>query len=315
MNREMEYVYTIYQCGSISRAAQKLFVSQPALSSAVKKLENELGAPLFDRRKKPLRLTPAGEFYIQCAEKIASIQMDIDEYFKSLSGRRSVINIGSSSFFCAHVLPKLALDFQEKYPSYSVELYEASALALADKLVLGLIDFALTGELLESKQIRSLPYEQEHIVLAVPAVFPINHELSRYSLSFEDVRSKRYLDDRYDAVGLEVFRKEQFLLLKQGNELYQRAVNMCQRKGFFPNIKMRLDQILTSYYVACDGGGIAFIRDAILPYIAPTDRLCFYKIDDPLATRYSYLSYRRDIEEAASSRDFLTFLGLPRENK
>lgn len=310
MNREMEYVYTIYQCGSISKAAQRLFVSQPALSAAVKKLENELGTPLFDRRTKPLNLTPAGEFYIQCAEKIASIQMDMDEYFKSLSGRQSILNIGSSSFFCAHILPKLALDFQEKYPAYSVELYEASASALSDKLRLGLLDFTLTGELLESKHIHSLPFEQEHIVLAVPAKFGINQELSHYSLSFEDIRSKRYLDDRYDAVGLEAFSNEPFLLLKQGNDLYQRAISMCQKKNFFPNIKMRLDQVLTSYYVACDGEGIAFIRDATLPYIAPTDKLCFYKIDDPLAARYSYLSYRRDSETTASNRDFLTFLGL-----
>ena len=109
----MEYVYTIYQCGSISKAAQRLFVSQPALSAATKKLENELGTPLFDRRTKPLNLTPAGEFYIQCVEKIASIQMDMDEYFKSLSGRQSILNIRSSSFFCTHILPKLAEECEE----------------------------------------------------------------------------------------------------------------------------------------------------------------------------------------------------------
>ena len=69
MNREMEYVYMVYLLGSFSKAAQKLYVSQSALSTAIKKLETRLNAPLFERKTQPVVLTPAGEFYIQSVKR------------------------------------------------------------------------------------------------------------------------------------------------------------------------------------------------------------------------------------------------------
>jgi len=65
MQPEMKYIYTVYQCGSFSKAAEKLFLTQPALSISVQKAEHEVGMPLFNRDKKPLELTEAGMIYIQ----------------------------------------------------------------------------------------------------------------------------------------------------------------------------------------------------------------------------------------------------------
>ena len=65
-----EVIYTVYQEGSISKAAQKLFISQPSLSIMIRKIEDEIGVPLFDRTSKPLRMTQAGMEYIKAAEAI-----------------------------------------------------------------------------------------------------------------------------------------------------------------------------------------------------------------------------------------------------
>lgn len=308
MNREMEYVYTVYHLGSFSKAAQKLYVTQPALSAAIKKLENRLNAPLFDRKCQPVTLTPAGEFYIQSIEKMMAIQDEIDRYFSALSGSKKTILFGSSSFFCAHILPRMILEFQKEYPAYSVELTEASAPSLKKMLVDGRVDFTLTAEYFNNEEIQSKIWQEEHIVLAVPAQNPINQTLSYYALSFEDIRSKRYLDDRFLPVRLSLFKEESFLLLKSNNELYQRALAMCDREGFFPKIGMLLDQILTAYYIARDGAGITFVRDNLLPYVAPTDKLVFYKIDDPCTLRHLYISCRKSSSLPAAEQDFLTFL-------
>ena len=74
-----EYIYAIYQEHSFSKAAQKLFVSQPWLSSVVKKVEQEIKTPLFDRSTNPISLTPAGEYYIQQVEKVMAIEEDMRE--------------------------------------------------------------------------------------------------------------------------------------------------------------------------------------------------------------------------------------------
>ena len=64
MQNELIYIETVWQKGSFSKAAQALYLTQPALSLAIQKVENEIGMPLFDRSKKPLALTEAGQIYL-----------------------------------------------------------------------------------------------------------------------------------------------------------------------------------------------------------------------------------------------------------
>ena len=73
MLRDREYVYAVYQERSFSRAAQRLFISQPALSSKVKKVEERVGAPLFYRSTNPIRLTPAGKCYVEAVEQVMGL--------------------------------------------------------------------------------------------------------------------------------------------------------------------------------------------------------------------------------------------------
>ena len=80
-DQSIEYIYTVYREGSFSKAAQKLYVSQPALSAMIRKTEAELhNIPLFDRSSKPIRLTQAGEYFISAVSQIMEIQNDITEY-------------------------------------------------------------------------------------------------------------------------------------------------------------------------------------------------------------------------------------------
>ena len=76
MAPELTYLYAVYTEGSFSKAAEKLFITQPALSIAIKKIEDEIGMPLFDRKKKPLTLTDAGEIYIDAIKKMQITEME-----------------------------------------------------------------------------------------------------------------------------------------------------------------------------------------------------------------------------------------------
>ena len=75
-----EIIYTIHKEQSFSRAAQKLFIAQPSLSLLVKKLEKQLGVPLFDRSCKPIRLTEAGKEYIKAVESIQETEANFRNY-------------------------------------------------------------------------------------------------------------------------------------------------------------------------------------------------------------------------------------------
>ena len=81
MIHEMKYICTLWQERNFTRAAQRLYISQPALSATVRRVEKEFGIKIFNRTTKPLTLTPAGEEYIRSAEQILSIINNMTQYF------------------------------------------------------------------------------------------------------------------------------------------------------------------------------------------------------------------------------------------
>ena len=85
MQQEMKYIYTVYQKGSFSKAAEALFMTQPALSISIQKVENEIGMPLFNRDKKPLELTEAGQLYIEKIRQIMHLENELSQQLNDLS--------------------------------------------------------------------------------------------------------------------------------------------------------------------------------------------------------------------------------------
>lgn len=309
----MGYVYSVYLHKSFSKAAEELYISQPALSSAIKKVEEKVGLPIFDRSSNPVRLTPAGEYYIECIEKIMEIENEMKTYFKSFEdNNRKVINVGGSSFFCAYTLPAIVQEFKREYPDYTVNLMEANADDLIKCLRSGVFDVIIDVEKRDPKSFDSFVWAEEQILLAVPSTYDINDKLKNYRLSFEEVGSGNYLNDMYPKVSLKEFENENFLLLKKGNDLYQRGLKMCRRAGYTPKVSMYLDQLLTSYYLSNNGKGISFVRAGITRYLEQTDKLFFYKIDDENSVRKIMLYYRKSAPLSKVGTDFIEFLN---ENK
>ena len=309
MLKEMEYVYAVYQEQSFSKAARKLYLSQPALSAAVRKAEAEIHTPIFDRSTNPIRLTAAGEYYIDAVKRILDIRQEMETYFEALAGEcQGTAKVGAASFFCAHVLPNVVEEFQRQYPSWQVSLLEANARDLRQCLQTGVIDLSLDVEPADPYLFRSAVWYEETILLAVPAAFPVNQGLEKFQLSALQVREGAHLREDVPPVDLSRFAQEPFLLLKEGNDLCQRARKLCRNAGFVPKAGMELDQMLTAYYVARDGKGCTFLRDGMAQIMEGDDRLIFYKLADEAARRAVLLSWRKSAELSRPAKALLGFL-------
>jgi len=292
MTNYKDYIYTVYQERSFSKAARKLFVSQPWLSSTIKKAELELGTPLFDRSTNPVSLTQAGQYYIEQAERIMAIEEEMRAHFQELrDSHRTELHIGSSMFFCTYVLPSLMKDFQLQYPQVTLTFTEGGNQTLLDKLLNGQLDFLLEVERPESSRLQSIPWASEEIVLAVPSDNPVNEDLEPFRYSFDEFLARNQGNNRRPAVPLHAFQNEKFILLKEGNDIHQRSLQICKNAGFKPNVSLYVAQMMTAYYLVCEGQGITFLRSAIPTHVAATDKVVFYQFDDPLAVRSIYLSY------------------------
>ena len=307
--REMEYIYTIYQEKGFSQAAKKLHVSQPALSGMVKKVEGNIGAAIFDRSTTPISLTPAGEYYVGCAEKILRIKYEMDEYFRNLSLQHmTVINIGAASFFCVYTLPEFIQEFRRLHPECQVNLMELNASDTAPHLLKGAADLIVDVRKNMPEDVAGVVLYREHILLAAPSEMVVNQKLAEYSMSFEDVIRGAHLDGSVPAVDMNFFRDAPFILLRKGHDMTRRALEICAEAGFVPNVVAEFDQMLSSFRMVLNGGGVAFVRDGVARHVARTDSVVFYRIDDRFASRDLMLNYRKDKDFSPLALEFIKFL-------
>ena len=212
--KDIEYIYAVYKERSFSKAARRLFISQPSLSAAVKRVEQELGLPLFNRSTSPVSLTEAGEYYIKSAEKIMEIEREMRAHLAELAGGGPAsLRVGSSMFFCSYVLPDIVGEFRKEHGSVVVTLSEGSSVALSEKLKDGSLDFMLEAEPPDKNIFESAVWTTEEIILAVPAAFAINGELEEYRCTFEELAASRKGGPRKPAAPPERFAGEEFLIL------------------------------------------------------------------------------------------------------
>lgn len=287
-----DYVYAAYIHRNFSKAAREVHVSQPWFSSAIKKTEQEIQLLLFDRSTNPISLTEAGKYYVEQVERIYAIEDEMRQYFDRIrSGVHDKLRIGSSMFFCTYVLPDMMDEFCEMYPSVKLSFTEGNTKRLTEKLLRGELDIIFEVEPVDHRKIVTKTWGTEEIVLAVPSWYEINEELKEYRYSFEEFVNRDH--DEYDrpCVPLGKFRNESFLLLSEENDLHSRSLRICRNAGFVPDVKFHLDQLMTAYYLVCEGQGVTFIRSAIPDHVVATENVVFYRLGDSLAKREVYCSY------------------------
>ncbi len=301
-----EYVYAVYEEKSFSKAAQKLYITQPALSTAIKKVEKKIGTPIFDRSTSPIGLTPGGEVYIDAIEKLFALEQNTLNQLNNINGLLAgKLSVGGTIFFTSFVLPGILGEFSRRYPQIKIELQEGTTTQLTDKLVSEELDLLIDNSELDDKNYEKYYYSTERIILAVPKSFPINDGLLEYQLTAEDIREGRHSQSDFPVLPLSLLKDTPFIVVKEENSIYKRSMKMCSRQNYTPNIIMKPDQVVSAFNMAGRGGGATFIPDGLivnLPYEVP---LCFYKMNEELAVRYVYLYKKRNKYLTKAMEEFI----------
>lgn len=290
----MDYVYAVWQEKSFSGAARKLFVSQPALSASVRKVEKELGLPIFDRSTSPLQLTDAGRAYIEAAERIFRIKKDLKSYCDDLAGLESgTLSLGGTNFFASCFLPPMIEAFSRRHPHIALAVTESDSADLFNKLATEELDIIVDSGVYDESLYETIPFYQDHLLLSVPAFLPINREFSPYLLTQQDIMLGRHLLSDVPAVPLAAFQNTDFLILGKGNDMFRRSRRLFQSNGMTPHIRLYLNQLMTAYHMARQGLGATFLTDTLVRLSAPNEALVYYKLDDPNAQRQIFLALQR----------------------
>ncbi len=282
------YVYAVYSEKSFSKAAEKLYISQPGLSAMVKKVETRLGVPLFYRNTRQVELTEYGKEYIAVVERIMEME---DAYESYLADVRNIhtghITIGSNCICSAFVLPKMIRRFKEMYPQIQIELREGNPDHLEGMIKDGELDLILDNYPVDGSAYETQPLLTERLLVAVP----------------EDLAGSQLLQhpDFRD------FREFQWIIPHKGNDTRSRFEELCREAAIEPKIMFEVDQLMTAFHIAANGLGIALVSNTLLRHMPESSsmQLHYYPIESKLAERQLLFRYPKNRYRSLSMERFL----------
>lgn len=306
MFRNMEYIYAVYKLGSFSAAAQSLFITQPCLSAMVKKTEEQLGVPIFDRKAKPLCLTEYGEQYISYIEKLQALESDLEQYLNDVRGLRTgKLNVGANNIFSSYVLPGIIHKFKELYPGVQVQMTEGNISYLEEALMCGTIDLVLDNCTLNPDLFQQYTLGCEHLLLAVHRSFCKDDHFASSRFTYDDILSNRHIDPETLATPLQTFADMPFIALRAGNDTRFRMDTLFCNAQVQPNIQLEVDQMATAYNIACSKLGATLVSDTLICKAPPNHEMDFYKLDADTAICPIYLYHKRSRYISLAMQKFL----------
>lgn len=245
------YVIAISEYKSISAAARKLFITQPALTKHMNKLERTLGAELFERGGVPVNITPAGEVFLEYAKRYMAMEQEMkarmDAVAKQESGTIRIATTSRGGWY----LSKHMGEYTQAHPNVRVEMINVDAKNCEEMLVNGLVDVGIYTDPVLSDQIEYVPLKKD------PLIF-VMHKDNRI-LEGKDITGNS-LDNLLE-LEVELLRRKdvRFVLSTPQHSMHYSEKAFFERYGIVPESPVYVDYIETRYAFACSGAGVVLV--------------------------------------------------------
>ena len=296
-SREYEYIQTIANELNITRASERLFVSQPALSRFLKNVENDLGTLLFERIGKRMVLTPAGKVYVERAREIINLDIQMRNTIQEMDKQTDVLSI-CYPMIRSLLLAKSTLPvFHASYQNVQIMLTIASQRMMQDLLQNGKSQLALGIVTPEYEKIFS--YEKialEEMVLVVPKGY-----------SLREKAEVRY-DCNYPFIAADFLRQEYFLLPSAILYSGQFAEHYFSDHAIIPNVAMRLNLTGDLYQHVVAGNGIAILPSIPLQSMGLKDKVEYLSLRDRTHAHTVALLYNKNHVLSQTERALLEII-------
>lgn len=292
--RDIQYVVTVAHESSFSKAAQALYISQPALSQSIKRLENELGVPLFIRENNSIRLTAAGKIFVADGTEILKMSNALRTKMSDIINLRDChLKIGISTFYSNCYLPKIIPAFQRQYPSIHLEIIEEISMVLEKLAEEEKVDFCMIPGPLDSKQLDCHIIYQEQILIALPSDHPLNRQITPA------------LSSGLPFIDLALLKDEPFVFLKKHQKFTRMGLSLCENAGFSPNIIFETGNWNTVHSLVSTGMGVGFIPEILTEMPTAGKRPVYYRIMANITTRPYLIAYKKGALLPAAAQNFI----------
>lgn len=274
--------------GSIGRAGEKENIAPSAVSRRLSELESRLGVILFDRSAQGVRLTAAGESYVEhtraVMREIADLETAMAEF---ATGRRGSLRIACTSASLSGRLPELLAKYAERHATIALDIKEMGAAAGLSALEEGLADVAIVSDNYDFSRFETRPFEDDRVWVLASPDHPLAPELApRKAIAFERVVG-------YEAVGIH-----------HAGALDRLLNEHAGKAGHTIGERVRVETFPALVRLVEAGFGIGFLRSTSLHLLAGTDLLCA-PLSDPWALRQLLVARRKTGPVSTAMKGFI----------
>lgn len=287
--RQLQSFTSVVEFGSFTKAAEKLAISQPTISTHIRALEEELNARLILRTTKNVEITPKGRELYEYASKILELRERMVQCCNS--DVKQIIHLGASTIPAAYILPEVLPKYAKIAPDTYFVIHQDHSQGIIDGLLNGLFDVGLTSTLVESEELAFIPFCQDQMIIITPVTerFLTLQQAPRTPMD-ELLKEPVILREKGSKKGVHRF------LEKAGIE--EEALNVSARVN---------DQEAVKNLVA-SGLGISFISEAAAKNFLKERRLLKFELPEHRNQRCLYLAYRKNRPLTGRIKDFITFM-------
>ena len=244
--RQLKYFVAVAEERSFSRAALRLHVSQPPLSTQLKALEDELGVRLLDRTNRGVTLTAAGQvFFDETRAVLARLERGKEMARNAGRGHVGTLSIGFVSIADYGILPPALKEFRSLFPAVEVQLHELTTDAQIREIGAARLDLGIGLGPVDAPNLLFKPVTREGLVLAAPA----GHRLARQG----------------KPIGLKTLSNESFIIPPRdiAPGLFDLIIGQCRAAGFAPRITQQARQMQTVISLVACGMGFALVPASV----------------------------------------------------
>lgn len=294
--QKLKYFIRVVDKGSLLKAAESLHMTQPPLSVAIQKLENDLNIELFERTGKSLKLTGTGQiFYKRAKELIESSEEIIEEIQSYQSGEKGEVRIGCSSNVSLTILPGVIQRINELGLDFVIRVTEGNASYILDSLRKNELDIGIVRSVFKREDINIQALYTEPLMLALPTNHPLL--IKNESISIAELKDERFLMQS----------------TTYGYNISELFIQECDKYGFYPNIVYWGSETLPILNMVQKGLGIA-VTPMSFSKIDNFNLPRFVELKNPtLESTLSVVTYNKKIKKTSTDKFIELLLEIVKE--
>lgn len=282
--RQLEYFRTVANSGSLTKAARLLLVSQPTITVALQKLENEVGVSLFDRSQKQFTLTTEGKLFL---DRVISVLNRLEEAVGELNSYKTLqsghVRIGILPLIGSFLFPKILANFKKYHPNVQFTIFEKYSKSINTALEKGELDIGIFNQPNVSNLLHNIHLVKQEILVCLLKSHPLAKQKN---------------------ISLKQLRNEPMILFSETSSDRKVITQACLENGFAPNVILTTDQIESiKAFVSC-GLGLSFMISSV-PHKG-TD-LINIPLEEPLYLDFC-VAWKKDSYLSVAAKTFVDFL-------